>query len=165
MKGKILFSSKDWNWENTKDGAEPSYKMPTYTVTKATKYGTFTNSVTVCKEDMPENISEISDLMGYDFAERKCDIDAIHAKAIILRERAEGMRIAANTLEEKYSYLDSNDFPREVLDALNHQYRIAIRDYDKVYKQYVYMRDDFRNYTDRRIKFRDTALKKAVEKA
>lgn len=158
MKGKILYSSK-----TIKRDAEG--EIPTYTVTKSTKYGTFTGSVTVCNEDIPENIEDISDMMGYDFAERKCDIQAVHAKAVMLRERANGMKYLLNTLDEKYSYVDWKDSRSEVLNDIQHQYKIAVRDYDKVYKQYVYMRDDFRNYTDRRIAFRKKALerKKQIE--
>lgn len=153
MKGKILYSSKTIRRDAEKE-------VPTYTVVKATKYGTFTGSVTLCDEDMPENINDISDMTGYDFAERKCDIQAVHAKAIMLRERANGIKNVLNTLEEKYSYLDWKDFPYDYLQDLLHHYKLAWRDYDKVYSQYLYMKTDFRDYTDRRNAFRKKALER-----
>lgn len=54
------------------------------TVTKQTKYGTFTCSVKVHESD--QDIANVYD--GCYFAEMKCDIKAYHEKALRMKERA-----------------------------------------------------------------------------
>lgn len=94
MKGTILYAKYD---ENT--GVS--------TVTKATKYGTFTRSVRVHSDD--QDIANQYD--GCLFAEMKCDIAAHQEKAKFMRERAKGMdhmynvlRNAAKTRKETMSF-------------------------------------------------------------
>ena len=91
MNSKILKSKK-----TVEDG------HISYLVIKGTKYGVFTGQVSVCDEDMPENLSTISDMSGYKYAERKCDIQALHEKAKRLRARAEGVEHLLTVLANKY---------------------------------------------------------------
>ena len=124
-------------------------EVPTYYVIKTSKYGVFKNSVTPC----PADYENINDWDGYKFAERKCDIDIIHAKTKILKERARGILNLHKTLYTKYK--DKKDyFMAPALDDIYYQYEIAQKEYEKVYEQYKYMRDSFSDYTTRMIQRR-----------
>lgn len=81
MKGTILYAEYD-------EGTGVS------TVTKATKYGTFTRSVRVHPDD--KDIANQYD--GCLFAEMKCDIAAYQERAKFMRERAKGMTHMYNVL-------------------------------------------------------------------
>lgn len=118
--------------------------IPTYYVTKTSKYGVFTCSVTPC----PQDYSNINDWDGYRFAERKCDIQIIHTKAKILKERAYGILQAYKALCMKYCILQDEN-SGTFLGDLKYQYELAQKEYEDVYLKYKYMRDDFSNYTTR----------------
>lgn len=81
MKGTILYAEYD-------KGTGVS------TVTKATKYGTFTRSVRVHPDD--KDVANQYD--GCLFAEMKCDIAAYQERAKFMRERAKGMDHMYNVL-------------------------------------------------------------------
>lgn len=138
MNSKILKSKK-----TVEDG------HISYLVIKGTKYGVFTGQVSVCDEDMPENLSTISDMSGYKYAERKCDIQALHEKAKRLRARAEGVEHLLTVLANKYEATSCEEEYKKFLKDIEHQLGIFRREYENVYHQYRYMKDDFRDYTTR----------------
>lgn len=146
---RILDSWRAYNKDN----------IPTYHVIKSSKYGVFEGIVVPCKQDY-ENIN---DWDGYRFAERKCDIEIIHAKAKILKERARGILSVHKTLYTKYK--DKKDyFMAPALDDIYYQYEIAQKEYEKAYNQYKYMKDSFPEYTSRMIERRKQLNKKLEEK-
>ena len=124
-------------------------KVPVYHVVKSSKYGVFHGTVMPC----PQDYNNINDWDGYRFAERKCDIDIVHAKAKILRERACGILNVYKTLKTKYE-ASKNYEGLVVIEDLYYQYEIAQKEYEKTYKQYKYMRDSFSDYTTRMIERR-----------
>ena len=138
---KILDSWKDYTQNN----------IPVYHVIKSSKYGVFHGIVIPC----PQDYNNINDWDGYRFAERKCDIQIIKRKAAIMREHIKGMEIVLNTLTNKYNSTstplpDSDEFLQDLLYQIN----IHQKEYEKVYAQYKYMRDSFRDYTTRIIQER-----------
>ena len=110
MKGTILYAKYD---EET--GVS--------TVTKATKYGTFTRSVRVHSDD----VDVANQYDGCLFAELKCDIAAYQERAKFMRERAKGITHAYKVL----SFADAQsanfvfDDMKEEWYALAHQADIA----------------------------------------
>ena len=135
------------SWKGHKNIA--GTKVPIYHVIKSSKYGVFHGTVMPCSQDY----NNINDWDGYRFAERKCDIDIVHAKAKILRERARGILNTHKTLYTKYK--NAKDYEQALfLDDLYYQYEIAQKEYEKVYEQYKYMRDSFSDYTTRMIERR-----------
>lgn len=142
---KILDSWKVYNKNN----------IPVYHVIKSSKYGIFEGIVVPCEQDY----KNINDWDGYRFAERKCDIQIIHAKAKILKERARGILNTHKTLYTKYK--DKKDyFMAPALEDIYYQYEVAQKEYKKVYEQYKYMRDSFSDYTTRMIERRKELNKK-----
>lgn len=133
---KILDSWKGYNKNN----------IPIYHVIKSSKYGVFHGIVIPC----PQDYENINDWDGYKFAERKCDIKIIHAKAKILRERTRGILDVYKTLKTKYE-VSKNYEGLVVIEDLYYQYKIAQKEYKKAYEQYKYMRDSFSDYTTRMI--------------
>ena len=131
-----------WKHEAIVHGAH----VPVYGVTKSSKYGVFTNTVIPC----PQDYQNINDWDGYKFAERKCDIDIAHAKAKKLRERISGIESLYLTLFNKYKQTN-NEAGFEFLKDVEHQMQIAKKEYEQVYAQYKYMKDDFSDYTTRMI--------------
>lgn len=131
---------------------------PIYWVTKASKYGTYTCSVSPCSED----IDNTNDWDGYRFAERKCDIKIMHAKAKILKERANGILNAHKALWIKYKSTKQYE-EAPFLEDLYHQYEVAQKEYEKAYNQYKYMRDSFSDYTSRMIERRKKINEKVVK--
>ena len=81
MKGYVTASSVD---ERTKQCS----------VTKHTKYGTFSSTVQCAKED------EFSEWDGYRFAEYQCDLKALREKIKMLNQRITGIEQAYNLLLE-----------------------------------------------------------------
>ena len=71
------------------------------TVTKETKYGTYTCSVKV--HDSDKDIANTYD--GCYFAEMKCDIKAYHEKAARMKERAIGIELAYRALLDSNAYV------------------------------------------------------------
>lgn len=157
MKGKVesymtITKPKSFN-------ERPQYH---YTVTKTSKYGTFTSTVGICDADFTSD-EEISHILGYQYAERKCDIKIIHAKARMLYERAEGIRHLLNV----FSGPDAiHKYSPEVLKDIERQYKIAKGIYEKTYAQYKYMINDFSNYTDRcnALRLKSIQRKEEIEK-
>ena len=139
---KILDSWKGY-------GVGTKTHIPTYHVIKSSKYGVFHGNVIPCSQDY----DNINDWDGYRFAERKCDIQIIHAKAKILKERAQGILSVYKTLKTKYE-ASKNYEGLVVIEDLYYQYEIAQKEYEKAYKQYKYMRDSFSDYTTRMIERR-----------
>lgn len=74
-------------------------------VQKETKYGTFTGSVVL----QPEDEDVASDTLGYNFAEEKCDIQALRARARCFLERAKGMEHLYTTLIANSSLSSQKD--------------------------------------------------------
>ena len=144
------------SWKNYGVGIKTH--IPTYHVIKSSKYGIFEGVVTPCKQDY-ENIN---DWDGYRFAERKCDIQIIHAKAKILKERARGILNTYKTLYTKYKNAKNYE-QAPFLGDLYYQYELAQKEYKKAYEQYKYMRDSFSDYTTRMIE-RRKELNKKLEK-
>lgn len=133
-------------------------KVPVYHVVKSSKYGVFRGCVIPC----PQDYDNINDWDGYKFAERKCDIEIIHAKAKILRERARGILNTHKTLWTKYKNI--KDYEKATfLEDLYYQYKIAQKEYEQAYAQYKYMKEDFSNYTTRMINRRKELNNKIKE--
>lgn len=135
-----------------------SVKIPVYHVIKSSKYGVFHGSVIPCLQDY-ENIN---DWDGYKFAERKCDINIIHAKAKILKERARGILNVHKTLYTKYK--DTKNYEQtSFLEDLYYQYEVAQKEYEQTYLQYKYMKEGFSDYTTRMINRRKELNNKIKE--
>lgn len=130
-------------------GVGISTHIPTYHVVKSSKYGVFEQSVTPCKQDY----DNINDWDGYRFAERKCDIEIAHAKAKVLKERAQGILHLHKTLYTKYKMTKQYELA-DVLADIYYQYELAQQEYEKVYEQYKYMKKSFSDYTTRMIERR-----------
>lgn len=130
-----------------------------YLVVKGTKYGVFTGQVSICDEDMPEDPSSISDMCGYKYAERKCDIQALHEKAKRLRAKAEGVEHLLTVLTNKYEAASCEEEQKKFLKDIEHQLGIFRREYETVYRRYRYMKEDFRDYTTRNNENRLKTLK------
>lgn len=141
MKGKILESDyiEEIGWSS---------------VQKATPYGTFYESVHVHPED--EDIANAWD--GMRFAELKCDIEAAKEKAKWMRQRAIGVRIALQNLDNA----GTND--SHTLDNLERQVWAFEREADKYKEIYEEMRDSYPAFTqmilDRRRQLREKVEKK-----
>ena len=148
---KILDS---WKHETIVHGIH----VPVYGVKKSSKYGVFYGTVIPC----PQDYDNINDWDGYKFAERKCDIQIIHARAKMLKERAQGIKNLINVLTTKYEKTD-DEGGLNYLKDIWYQYNIAYKEYEKAYNQYVYMRDSFSEYTNRVIK-RRKKLNEKIEK-
>lgn len=151
---KILDS---WKTETVKTDVD--IHIPTYHVIKSSKYGIFKQSVTPCLEDY----NNINDWDGYRFAERKCDIEIIHTKAKILKERARGILNVHKTLYTKYKN-KKDYFMAPALEDIYYQYELAQKEYEKAYAQYKYMKNSFSDYTSRMIERRKQLNKKLKEK-
>lgn len=139
MKGTILYAKYD------KDTGVS-------TVTKATKYGTFTRSVKVHPQD--KDIANKYD--GCLFAEMKCDIAAYQEKAKMLKERAKGIQHVFNVL----SYADAqradfklNDMKQEWYD-LAHQVDIAFKLAEDAFETYSLLRDSYKALIENNLKTR-----------
>ena len=142
------------SWKNEIVYADGTKKL-VYGVKKSSKYGIFTNTVTPC----PQDYGNVNDWDGYRFAERKCDIDIAHARAKVLKERAQGILNVHKTLYTKYKAIE--DYEKSIfLDDLYYQYKLAQKEYEIAYAQYKYMRDSFSEYTTRMINRRKEINKK-----
>jgi hypothetical protein len=133
-------------------------EVPVYHVIKSSKYGVFHGTVMPC----PQDYDNINDWDGYRFAERKCDIDIIHARSKVLKERAQGILNAHKTLFDKYKATKNYDMAPALAD-LYYQYELAQKEYKRVYEQYKYMRDSFPDYTTRMIERRKQLNNKIKE--
>lgn len=141
MKGVVLKSYKDISVD---ENGNP--KKYTYSVTKSGKYGCYTESVSTCEEDFNEYTN---DMRGYSFAERKCDIRSVQEKAKIMRERYNGMVHLYNVLKNRYEDKKEDCNNNDILNTIKWQIEVAKREYEKVNKQYKYMKDSFSEYTTR----------------
>lgn len=103
------------------------------TVTKQTKYGTYTRSVKVHESD--EDIANAYD--GCYFAEMKCDIQAYHEKALRMKERAKGIEHAYNVM------LDSCDPDDPCMIKLERQVNVAWKQYYSALETYKILKDSY----------------------
>lgn len=127
MKGTILYAEYD-------EGTGVS------TVTKQTKYGTFTRSVRVHPQD--EDIANQYD--GCYFAELKCDIAAYRERAKFMRERAKGITHAFNVLS--HADAQANPYMDEMASEwylLAHQADIAWCNAEQAYETYKILKDSY----------------------
>ena len=122
----------------------------TSTVTKQTKYGTYTNSVKVHEEDT--DIANIYD--GCYFAEMKCDIQAYHEKAIRMKERALGIEHAYNVLAES---CDPND---STIIKLQRQIIVAWQQYYSALETYRILKESYYPFIETTLKSRREFRKK-----
>ena len=124
MKGTILYAKYD-------EGTGVS------TVTKQTKYGTFTRSVRVHPQD--EDIANQYD--GCYFAELKCDIAAYKERAKFMQERAKGILHAYNVLSR--ADLQAGIDSEEIWDLVKRQADIAKNIADQTYETYKILKDSY----------------------
>jgi len=130
MKGKIL---------NARIEGKTTY------VTKQTKYGTFTGKVTL----NPEDEDVYSELDGYTFAEIKCDIQALKARAKCMKQRAIGVEHALNVLlKAKHPITD------DTMLALARQVDVAWQNYYDAYEIYAINRDSYNIRVQRSLDYR-----------
>lgn len=134
MKGKIL---------NARIDGKTTY------VTKQTKYGTFTGKVTL----NPEDEDVYSELDGYTFAEIKCDIQALKAKAKCMKQRAIGVAHAFNVLFKANCAAGRNAYSDDML-ALARQVDVAWQNYYDAYEIYTINRDSYNIRVQRSLDYR-----------
>lgn len=120
------------------------------TVTKQTKYGTYTCSVKIHETD--QDIANQYD--GCYFAEMKCDIKAYHEKAIRMKERAKGIDHAYNVL------LDSCDPDDPIMIKLERQGVIAWKQYYSALETYKILKDSYYPFVETTLKSRREFRKK-----
>lgn len=158
MKGKIISSSKKEFWRDI-DGKK--VKGAEFTVTKGSRYGTYTATVRTCDEDLK---NPISDILGYEFARRKCDIQALHRKAENLKERWIQAETIVSAFEGKSEAAKDKETYLWMMEGLRHQAKIAKRDYYKVLEFYHKMDDGFKSFTDKKNAERAFVLSKKKER-
>lgn len=154
MKGTILYAEYD-------EGTGVS------TVTKQTKYGTFTRSVRVHESD--QDIANQYD--GCFFAEMKCDIAAYKERAKIFKARADGiwhayhvivfaeMQRVKNSLEKSDQEVKTG-FLAPMLWNLDRQAQIADRDADNAYETYTILKDSYSAFVETSLRNRRYLRKK-----
>ena len=116
-------------------------------VRKETKYGTFTGNVVL----QPEDADVASDTLGYNFAEEKCDIQALKARAKRFLERAKGMEHLYTTLTANSS-LSSQEDEKKVkrqVDLAWKRYREALDSYQASVDTYDMRIENLLNYKRR----------------
>ena len=118
------------------------------TLIKATPYGTFVESC----EAAPEDRDIMTSWDGFHFAEMKCNIQAMRAKAKQMRQRAIGAENALKALDKMNSNaIDEEGYPvldSYTLDKLERQVRAAFREADKCQENYEEARGAYQAYTD-----------------
>ena len=138
MRGKILASFYD---------SESGYSE----VTKHTKYGTFTD-IAYCHEDDRDIMNEWD---GCRFAEFKCDIQALHEKIKMMKQRVIGMDQLIDLLDRPevaeqidYSlYKDVVDLRNSVqgqIDVDLDKYEVMIANYQENTERILQSRRKFR---------------------
>ena len=120
MKGSILYT----NFDNETNIS---------TVTKQTKYGTFTCSVKVHSDDF----DIMNEYDGYHFAEMKCDIAAYREKAQYMKQRAIGIEHAYNVL---FDSCNEND---PVMEKLWRQVNVAYWNYESALHTYQILKESY----------------------
>ena len=124
-----------------------------YTVTKGYKRGIYTNSVTVHREDKPNNVNKISNPLGYHCAEYKCDIEYLKHKSEAYYQRYVQARHTYLILKDKYA-------GNEMLFMIERQMKLAERNWKEVHSMYCTMRDDFHSWTTKTAQeYKDTMNK------
>ena len=148
MKGKILYAEYD------KDTGIS-------TVTKHTKYGTFTKSVRVHSDDF--DIANPYD--GCHFAELKCDIAAYKERAKMMRERAKGIVHAYNVAVQ--ADLQAGFLSQESIEnsywLIARQADIAQHNADQAYETYKILKDSYTALVDTTLRQR-REIRKRIEK-
>lgn len=120
------------------------------TVTKQTKYGTYTSSVKIHEDD--NDIANAYD--GCYFAEMKCDIKAYHEKAMRMKERARGIEHAYNVL------LDSCDPDDPHMIKLERQVIVAWQQYNNALETYKILKESYYPFIETTLKSRREFRKK-----
>lgn len=138
MRGKILESFYD---------AELGYSE----VTKHTKYGTFTD-VAYCREDDKDIMNEWD---GCRFAEFKCDMQALHEKIKMMKQRLVGMDQLIDLLDrpqvsEEITYSLYKDLV-DLRNSVQGQIEVDINKYDAMRANY---QDNTERVLQSRRKFR-----------
>lgn len=123
------------------------------TVTKQTKYGTYTCSVKIHEED--QDVANIYD--GCYFAEMKCDIKAYHEKAMRMKERALGIEHAYNVL---LNSCDPDDF---YMIKLERQMNVAWQQYHSALETYKILKDSYYPFIETTLKSR-REFRKRIDK-
>jgi len=115
-------------------------------VTKQTKYGTFTSKVVLHPED--EDIQ--SEVLGYTFAEIKCDIKALKAKMKYFEHRAIGISHALDVIvkSRKFEVFDP------AIQALCRQKNVAWDEYYKARETYLINKDSYEPRVERMLQYR-----------
>lgn len=103
------------------------------TITKQTKYGTFTCSVKV----HPDDLDIMNEYDGFHFAEMKCDIAAYQVKAQYMKQRAIGIEHAYNVLFDSCS----EDDP--VMEKLWRQVNVAWWNYESALHTYQILKESY----------------------
>ena len=146
MRGIILESWYDAAEDFLDIDGNPIHTQPTAHVIKETKYGTFYGRAVACEED--EDIANSWD--GFRFAEMKCDIKASKAKAKLLRERAKGIKHALDVI----AFSDAELMFSECFEKLEHQYYVALKEYEKEVEHYTSLEEIYPAYCAQIIKQR-----------
>lgn len=124
-----------------------------YTITKGYKQGVYTNSVTVHKNDMPDSIDKISNPLGYQWAEFKCDIEHLKHRSESYHQRYIQARHTYLILKDKYA-------GNEMLLMIERQMNIAERDWKEAHAWYRTARDGFHDWTTKAAQeYKDTLNK------
>ncbi len=114
-------------------------------VTKQTKYGTFTGKVVL----QPEDQDIRSQVLGFNFAEIKCDIQALKIKAKVFKDKMLGIQHAYNVL------LKAGQHPENpTMKALYRQLQVAIKNYEDNYEIYTLNRDSYLERVERMLEYR-----------
>lgn len=106
---------------------------------KSNKYGCFSAVAVVHAEDRPY----ANKWDGLRFCEYKIDTQVAHAKAVMLRERANGIKAAIQSIEPPAE--GEEDYTYEKLVA---QYQDARRRYEAQYAKYKSMRERYAEYAE-----------------
>ena len=117
----------------------------TFYVTKHTKYGTFKGKVTLCDEDKDVK----SEIDGYSFAERKCDLQALKVKADFFKQRAIGVQHAYKVM--KHSGIDLND---PIAQKLKRQVKVAWDNYNYHLEVYKINKENYYPNIERLLNYR-----------
>lgn len=119
-------------------------------VEKGTPHGNFSGEVRLFSEDEPY----ANDLVGYQFAERKCDIKAQQIKSLKFTQREIAVKHLYDIAAARY---DENS---ETVKFLRRQLGIASRDAENEQVKCRAMKNGFKEYTDKILAERKQILEK-----
>ena len=148
MKGKILYAKYD------KDTGVS-------TVTKQTKYGTFTKNVKV----HPDDFDIANQYDGCHFAELKCDIAAYRERAKMMREREKGIVHAYKVAIQ--ADIQSGFLPLELSEntywVIARQAEVAKHNADQAYETYKILKDSYNALVETTLRQR-REMRRRIEK-